>query len=52
MKDKKKGGITCETNKVKHKLGFLDSDLHMHAEACICRPNTYVRRIWLAYTCI
>ena len=30
-------------NKAKHKLGFLDNDLHTHTEACVRRsnPNLY-----------
>ena len=34
--------IACETNKenkAKHKLGFLDNDLHTHTEACVHRSN-------------
>ena len=33
--------IPCETNKenkAKHKLGFLDNNLHTHTEACVRRP--------------
>jgi len=42
MEDQSKG-ITCETKKAKHKLGFLDNGLRTHIEAYIRKPNTCVR---------
>ena len=45
MEDQSRG-ITYETNKAKHKLGFLN-DLRTHTEACIRRPNICMHKVVL-----